>query len=181
MPTLLDVGPDELLGVLLQHLVDLVQDRVHVVGQLLLALLDLLARLRAALLGVLATPGSLPLAAGVLCRHAVKPPSSSGLLPASTVSSPADSMPNPGIGLQYRDGSCRARPLAQPWPVSAATSSEAVRDRSIRSPTCARVPRNGSSVGTRCSESWPGMSKITESHEAAATESGYFCRQRPRK
>src|SRR5215475_6214685 len=35
LPALLDVAPDELLGVLLEHLVDLVQDRVHVVGQLL--------------------------------------------------------------------------------------------------------------------------------------------------
>src|SRR5262249_31178940 len=79
LPTLLDVGPDELLGVLLQDLVDLVQDRVHVVGQLLLALLDLLARLRVAFLGLLAAPGSLPLAAGVLCRHAET--SSSGSSP----------------------------------------------------------------------------------------------------
>ena len=36
-------------------------------------------------------------------------------------------------------------------------------------------------VGTRWSDSRPGRSKITESHDAAATESAYLSRQRPRK
>src|SRR5258707_4224771 len=66
-------------------------------------------------------------------------------------------------------------------PVRAVTSSAAVAQRSRSSPTWAFVPRSGSRVGTRCRDSRPGMSKITESHEAAATESGYCCRQRPRK
>src|ERR1700750_1511562 len=70
LAALLHVGPDELLGVLLEHLVDLVEDGVHVVGQLLLALLDVTRRLRLGPLGFLGAPGSLPLATGVLCRHA---------------------------------------------------------------------------------------------------------------
>ena len=41
--------------------------------------------------------------------------------------------------------------------------------RPAGAPTCSRVPRSGSSVGTRCSASRPGRSKITESQDAAAT------------
>src|SRR5215467_956980 len=73
LTALLDIGPDELLGVLLQHLVDLVEDRVNVVGQLLLALLDFPAGLLGVFLGLLATPGGLPLAAGVLGSHTEPP------------------------------------------------------------------------------------------------------------
>ena len=36
---------------------------------------------------------------------------------------------------------------------------------SISWPTWARLPRSGSIVGTRCRDSWPGRSKITESHD----------------
>src|SRR5580704_11726613 len=61
LPALLHVGPDELLGVLFEHLVDLVQDRVHVVGQGLLPFLDILGGLRLGLLGLLAAPRGLPL------------------------------------------------------------------------------------------------------------------------
>src|ERR1035438_1048483 len=46
LAALLNVGPDELLGVLLEYLVDLVEDRVHVISELVLALLDVLIRLR---------------------------------------------------------------------------------------------------------------------------------------
>ena len=46
---------------------------------------------------------------------------------------------------------------AQSRPVSAATSSSAVSQRSSSSPTCARVPRSGSRVGTRCSDSRPDV------------------------
>src|ERR1700684_1116634 len=66
LAALLHVRPDELLGVLLEHLVDLVQDRVDVVGQLVLALLDVLGSLRRSVLLLLAAPGRLTLAAGVL-------------------------------------------------------------------------------------------------------------------
>jgi hypothetical protein len=55
LAALLDERADELLRVLLEHLVDLVEDRVHVVGELLVAFLDV-ARLlldgRVTLLGL---------------------------------------------------------------------------------------------------------------------------------
>jgi hypothetical protein len=70
LAALLHIGPDELLGVLLEHLVDLVQNRVDVVSELVLALLDVLGPLRRAVLLLLAAAGSrLTLSAGVLCRH----------------------------------------------------------------------------------------------------------------
>src|ERR1700761_6413705 len=69
LAALLHVRADELLGVLLEHLVDLVQDRVHVVGELLVPLLDLLRRGGLVFLGLLGTPRRLPLAPGVLRRH----------------------------------------------------------------------------------------------------------------
>ncbi len=86
---------------------------------------------------------------------------------------------------EERAGSPHARKTVPPddnccW-VRAATSSAAVLQRSRRPPTWALVPRRGSSVGTRWSESRPGTSKITESQDAAATESAYCRRQRPRK
>jgi hypothetical protein len=61
------------------------------------------------------------------------------------------------------------RPQPQRAALSAATRSPAVAQRSSRSPTWARVPRSGSSIGTRTSDSRP-TSKITESQDAAATD-----------
>ena len=55
---------------------------------------------------------------------------------------------------------------------SARTAPRRSSQRSIRSPTWALVPRSGSMVGTRCSDSRPGRSKITESQDAAATRVG---------
>src|SRR6266568_1318253 len=69
LAALLDVRPDELLGVLLKHLVDLVEDRIHVVSELVLSLPDLLGILWRAVRLLLGAPGRLPLASGVLCRH----------------------------------------------------------------------------------------------------------------
>src|SRR5260370_21975946 len=175
LAALLNVRPDELLGVLLEYLVDLVEDRVHVIGELLLTLLDVLVRLWRGLLGLLAALGSLPLTTGVLCRHSETsvlqghPRSFNRILACQL-------LVQPWIGTSHL-----IRDLDQPWPLSAATSSVAVRQRSSRPPTCARVPRSGSRVGTRCRDSWPGTSKITESHAAAATASGYCRRHRPRK
>src|SRR5690348_18500125 len=63
------VRPDELLGVLLEYLVDLVEDRVHVVGELLLPLPDLLGTPGLGLLGLFGAPGGLPLTACVLRCH----------------------------------------------------------------------------------------------------------------
>src|ERR1700735_4971343 len=65
---LLDIGADELLGVLLEHLVDLVQNRIDVVGELVLAFLDVLGCLRRGVLLLLGSPRSLTLPSGVLCR-----------------------------------------------------------------------------------------------------------------
>src|SRR5207245_989878 len=69
LPALLHVGPDQLLGVLLEHLVDLVENRVHVVRQPLVAFPDFLGGLRLGLLCLFGTPGCLALSAGVLSRH----------------------------------------------------------------------------------------------------------------
>src|SRR3984957_10595509 len=69
LAALLDVRADELLGVLLEHLVDLVEYRVHVVGELLVPLLDLLGGRGLVFLGLLGTPRRLPLATGVLRCH----------------------------------------------------------------------------------------------------------------
>src|ERR1700685_2878336 len=65
---LLHVRPDELLGVLLEHLVDLVQDRIDVVGELVLPLLDVFGRRRLVLFGLVGAPRRLPLATRVLVR-----------------------------------------------------------------------------------------------------------------
>ena len=63
LAALLHVGTDELLGVLLEHLVDLVEDRIHVVGELFVPLPDFLGTARLGLFGLLGAPGGLPLAA----------------------------------------------------------------------------------------------------------------------
>jgi hypothetical protein len=72
----LDEGTHEVLGVLLEDVVDLVQYGVDVVRQLVLALLEVLRSLRLLrlLLGLLSgTRGFLLPAAGVLGRHIPHP------------------------------------------------------------------------------------------------------------
>src|SRR5215469_1897880 len=69
LAALLDVRPDELLGVLFEHLVDLVQDRVHVIGQLLVPLLGFLGGGGLLVLRLLGPARRLPLAATVLARR----------------------------------------------------------------------------------------------------------------
>src|SRR6266568_1553970 len=69
LAALLHVGADELLGVLLEHLVDLVEDRIHVVGELLVPLPDFLCAARLGLFGLLGAPRGLPLTACVLRCH----------------------------------------------------------------------------------------------------------------
>src|SRR5215475_243222 len=69
LAALLDVRTDEFLGVLLEHLIDLVEDRVHVVGQLLVPLLGLVGRRSLVFFGLLSAPRRLPLASGVLRCH----------------------------------------------------------------------------------------------------------------
>src|SRR6201999_3043489 len=167
LAALLDVRAHEFLGVLLEHLVDLVQDRVDVIGELLVPLLDLFGRLRLCVLDFLGPAAGLALAARVLLCH----PGylrQSGVFPAPELSSPIRALFNRAT----RYSCC---------PVRADTRSAAVRARPSRSPTCFLVPRSGSRVGTRCSDSRPGMSKMTESQEAAATDSAYWGRQGPRE
>ena len=53
-----------------------------------------------------------------------------------------------------------------------ATARSASGLRSSSAPTVARVPRSGSSIGTRCRVACPGTSKITESQDAAAISVG---------
>src|SRR3954452_2374984 len=65
LATLLDVGPDEVLRVLLEHVVDLVEDRVDVLAELLTTLLAGRRRVRPVL--VVAAPAALAL--GLLLRH----------------------------------------------------------------------------------------------------------------
>jgi hypothetical protein len=73
LAALLDVGPDELLGVLLEHVVDLVEDGVDVLGQLLVALTDLGGRVGLRVLCLFGPSGGLALPAGVVRCHAVPP------------------------------------------------------------------------------------------------------------
>src|SRR5215470_9628645 len=91
LAALLDVRTDEFLGVLLEHLIDLVEDRVHVVGQLLVPLLGLIGRRGLVFFGLLGAPGRLPLASGVLRCHLRYLRPSRGAPPstAPTLSSPA--------------------------------------------------------------------------------------------
>src|SRR6202042_295702 len=97
---LFHVGPYDILGVLLEHLVDLVENRVHVVGELLLPLLDVARCLRLRLLGLLAALRGLSLTASVLRRHARNLRATGSSL-GLTVSSPAGGLSNPEIG--HRD------------------------------------------------------------------------------
>src|SRR5438874_12198408 len=69
LAALLHVGPDELLGVLLEHLVDLVQDGVHVVGELFVPLPDFLGAASLGLFGLFGAPRGLLLPACVLRCH----------------------------------------------------------------------------------------------------------------
>ena len=141
LPALLDERLHEVLGVGLQHVVDLVEDRVDVLVELFLALGD--GRVGLDL-------GSLVRFLGSLLRLLLL------LVPCPDLS-------------QSRLARERFEQLLG--------RVAAVDQR----PTCPRLPRSGSMVGTRCSDSRPGRSKITESHDAAATLSPYFSRQRPRK
>src|SRR5580692_6952558 len=96
LAALLDVGADELLSVLLEHFVDLVEDRVHVVGELLVPLLDLLGGRRLVLFGLVGAPRRLPLATLVVRRH-LRYLLRRGACPSTvlTLSSPAGVPPNP--------------------------------------------------------------------------------------
>src|SRR5215211_5093313 len=148
LPALLHVRPHEVFGVLFEYVVDLVEDRVDILAEFLTAFLT--GRRRAGL--VVAVPAA-TLALHLFLRHSRLPRARA--LTRNTTEQRGRSAPNP---------------TDQPR-VSASTSSCAVCEVSSSSPTCARVPRNGSRVGMRTSDSRP-RSKITESHDAAATSPG---------
>src|SRR4051812_14941420 len=69
LAALLDVGPHEVLGVLLEHVVDLVEDGVHVLAELLTALLTG----RGCVAAVVVVPAAATLTLGLLLRHRLPP------------------------------------------------------------------------------------------------------------
>src|ERR1700722_9145146 len=89
LSALLHVRPDELLGVLLEHLVDLVEDGVHVIGELFVPLGNLRGGARLGLFGLFGPAGGLLLTACVLVRCHV----TTSVVP--TLSSPVGVLPNP--------------------------------------------------------------------------------------
>src|SRR5208282_2298448 len=98
---------NELLGVLLEHLVDLVEDRVHVVGELFVPLPDFLGAARLGLFGLLGAPRGLPLTAGVLIRCHV----TTSVVP--TLSSPVGVPPNPTGPKSVRTRDPQPRPTCR--------------------------------------------------------------------
>ena len=92
----------------------------------------------------------------------------------------ASAKPRPEATLRECQG---ALTRGRPTPVSGRSAPRTARGRCRARrgavPTWARLPRSGSMVGTRWSDSCPGRSKITESHDAAAMLSAYLLRQRP--
>src|ERR1700749_2436080 len=110
LAALLDVRADELLGVLLQHLVDLVEDGVHVVGELLVPLLDFLGTASLGLFGLFGAPRGLPLTACVLRCHVTTSVSPNAIV---TRGSPAQSR-QPEIGTDSLSGGGRRGPPRAP-------------------------------------------------------------------
>src|SRR5690606_10684407 len=197
---LLHVPPDELLGVLLQHGVDLVEDVVDLLGDLLDAFADLrvdLRGLRVLDLGVPARAAGLRLTSGVagshafLLHHVVAQTYRAGVTgcpwfaPAEprVGSGRADRAPQTSgraraaavRAVRYAhartDGAVRREAYTRRGysPERASSRSLADGQRSNSSPTWCRVPRSGSIIGTRTSDSRP-TSKITESQLARSEE-----------
>src|SRR6202022_4131371 len=161
LAALLDVCADKVFGVLLQNIVDLVEQIVGLVGQLLATLL---ARGRAG--GQVVVIAAATAALGLLLSHRC-------LLHAHRPWIPRPSFLHP-------TGRYRRCPVNDPQVVSCSTSSAALSTESSRAPTCALLPRSGSSVGIRTSES-PPRSKITESQLAPADSPPNRRRHSPRK
>src|SRR5215831_12045009 len=174
LAALLDVRTDEFLGVLLEHLIDLVEDRVHVVGQLLVPLLGLIDGRGLVFVGLLGAPRRLPLAPGVLRCHLRYLRPSRGAPPRQLqrYRRPVESHPilRRAMGPQLR---------GQPLLLRGERGDE-VTGRAAAVKQLADV-RPGTAQRLEGGDSRPGMSKITESQEAAATESAYCRRHRPRK
>ena len=142
----------ELLGVGLQHAVDLVEDRVDVVVEVFLALGDVALGGRPPR-GVLAALSSALLLLAWLLLLLV---------------------PCPDDPIDWAEQPVRAR-CAEATPCRGGSAGSARdRPRRCRSGRAARrrapwCPAAGRASGTRCSDSRPGRSKITESQDAAAT------------
>src|SRR3954463_13248104 len=158
LPSLLHVRSHELLGVLLEHLVDLVQDRVDVLGHFLVPLGDLGVDRRLDLVGLLARSGRPLLPAGVPRGHAALRSCSWLVLPVK-------------VPARYDIHGSARRGFVDHPPVMVSTSSCAEDVDSNSAPTWSRVPRSGSIVGIRTRFSRP-RSNTTESHDAAATWAG---------
>src|SRR5919197_5196945 len=169
---LLHILLHELLGVLLQHLVDLVQERVELLLELLALLGDLSRRLDVGLVSLvlLAVSASLLLgAAAVLCHRR--------LLTLARRLCHADWTGWPGRLRLWTTACCSSPPL-QPWRLRIRSSAVGLPSRIAA--VCIAVPLVGSSIGTRCRVSRP-MSKMIASQPAAAICGAYLARQRPRK
>ena len=162
LAALLHVSPHELLGVLLEDGVDLVEQVVDFLVQLLVSFGCLGVHLgRRRLVDLLVPAGP--------CPDCDWPPVSrvamSCLLRAVDATVPgADANVPPPIDADHPA-------------VIASSRSLALGHRSNSAPTCCRVPRSGSIIGTRTSDSRP-TSKMTES-QLAATTSAAYCRQAP--
>src|SRR6476620_2228304 len=170
LAALLDEPADELLRVGLEHPVDLVEHAVDVGDEVLLAGTGL--RRGGGGLGTLVRGVVPALGAALLLARHVRDLSlgAAAMRAAEMRGRVAGDPPHSTLVGTCRDAEANSR---------SRVAASGLRSR--RRPTLARVPRSGSSIGTRCSEAWPGTSKITESHEAAAIWSGYFSRHLPRK
>src|SRR5262249_4795830 len=147
LAALLHVSADEFFGVLLEHGVDLVKQVVDILAQLLDPLGDLRVDLGCDDVLFLVAP-RLP-GLGLPARF-----------PRSHASSSSGGPPT--------------EPLHRTYPeVIASSRSFALGHLSNSAPTCFLVPRSGSIIGTRTSDSRP-TSKMTESQLAATTSAGYF-------
>ena len=134
LAALLDEAADELLGVLLEHVVDLVEDRVDVVVELRLALRDVALGLGSASSDALALTSGWPCAGRPRSRVAIgRPPLPSGPCRAAL------DLPVPIAGTAARRPD-RRDASATPRAASSSAASAAVSS----SPTCALVPRSGS-------------------------------------
>src|SRR5207244_13408798 len=125
LAALLHVRPNELLGVLLEHLVDLVEDGVHVVGELFVPLLDFLCTASLGLFGLFGAPRGLPLTACVLRCHMTTSVSPNAIV---TRGSPAQSR-QPEIGTNSLHTRGASPPREPPGPYGAGQTAKGGRNR----------------------------------------------------
>src|SRR5690606_12395513 len=178
---LLDVGLDEVVGVRLEHVVDLVEQLV----ELGLDLLAGLGRRRSGLDLVGATLGGRLLLEFSFCHLGVhlgvtctvpRPP------PESCAHSPALSRTSAVITTSVRDKAGVGAGVGVGVGQRPRRSSRSAADVAVASssPTCSSVPRVGSSIGTRLRAGAP-VSNTNESQLAATICDANRARQPPRK